>query len=190
MMGTRPLSASAPFDARYRRTIAGMSTLSNHPFTAGSILPFLPKIVSCGCASILRCIFHPICSFPSYGCTFHVHQLEHSLTLYCSQCLFTDVSSYVVASAKSPLRLHLAYTFSPTTRIPELQAGRAHCPTTPSAPDQLLVSGRCHRPRYRLPVSSVNLFFSSGDTSKPASWGHFKTGQLSASRTAIVLPYR
>ena len=31
---------------------------------------------------------------------------------------------------------------------------------------------------------------TSGDTSKPASWGHSKTGQLSASRTAIVLPYR
>ena len=31
---------------------------------------------------------------------------------------------------------------------------------------------------------------ASGDTSKPASRGHFKTGQLSASRTAIVLPYR
>jgi len=31
---------------------------------------------------------------------------------------------------------------------------------------------------------------ASGDTSKPASRGHFKTGQLSASRTAIVLSYR
>jgi hypothetical protein len=31
---------------------------------------------------------------------------------------------------------------------------------------------------------------SSGVTSKPASRGHFKTGQLSASRTAIFLPYR
>jgi len=30
----------------------------------------------------------------------------------------------------------------------------------------------------------------SGVTSKPASRGHFKTGQLSASRTAIFLPYR
>jgi hypothetical protein len=32
--------------------------------------------------------------------------------------------------------------------------------------------------------------FTSGVTSKPASRGHFKTGQLSASRTAIFLPYR
>ena len=31
---------------------------------------------------------------------------------------------------------------------------------------------------------------ASGVTSKPASGGHFKTGQLSASRTAIFLPYR
>jgi transcriptional regulator with XRE-family HTH domain len=31
---------------------------------------------------------------------------------------------------------------------------------------------------------------SSGDTSKPASRGHLKTGQLSASRTVIVLPHR
>ena len=30
----------------------------------------------------------------------------------------------------------------------------------------------------------------SGVTSKPASRGHLKTGQLSASRTALVLPYR
>src|SRR5208283_686930 len=31
---------------------------------------------------------------------------------------------------------------------------------------------------------------SSGVTSKPASRGHSKTGQLSASRTVMVLPYR
>ena len=31
---------------------------------------------------------------------------------------------------------------------------------------------------------------ASGVTSKPASRGHLKTGQLSASRTALVLPYR
>ena len=36
----------------------------------------------------------------------------------------------------------------------------------------------------------LNLQAASGDTSKPASWGHLKTGQLSASRTAIVLLYR
>ncbi|MGD0363591.1 MAG: hypothetical protein ABSC93_22135, partial [Bryobacteraceae bacterium] len=30
----------------------------------------------------------------------------------------------------------------------------------------------------------------SGDTSKPASRGHLKTGQLSASRTPLVLPHR
>jgi hypothetical protein len=41
-------------------------------------------------------------------------------------------------------------------------------------------------------VEAFHLFryIASGVTSKPASWGHFKTGQLSASRTAIVLPYR
>ena len=36
----------------------------------------------------------------------------------------------------------------------------------------------------------VKIRMASGDTSKPASRGHFKTGQLSASRTAIFLPYR
>ena len=40
------------------------------------------------------------------------------------------------------------------------------------------------------PAARFLLHISSGDTSKPASRGHFKTGQLSASRTAIVLPYR
>jgi hypothetical protein len=38
-------------------------------------------------------------------------------------------------------------------------------------------------PRFNMPLAS-------GDTSKPASRGHLKTGQLSASRTVIVLPHR
>jgi beta-galactosidase/beta-glucuronidase len=43
---------------------------------------------------------------------------------------------------------------------------------------------------YYLTKSLDETRLASGVTSKPASWGHFKTGQLSASRTAIVLPYR
>ncbi len=38
--------------------------------------------------------------------------------------------------------------------------------------------------------TSESQLITSGDTSKPASRGHLKTGQLSASRTSIVLPHR
>jgi len=41
-----------------------------------------------------------------------------------------------------------------------------------------------------VPTSLPRLSTTSGVTSKPASRGHLKTGQLSASRTVIVLPHR
>ena len=52
---------------------------------------------------------------------------------------------------------------------------------------RILVSiGYARLDRFQDALSEVSP--TSGITSKPASWGHLKTGQLSASRTAIVLP--
>ena len=48
----------------------------------------------------------------------------------------------------------------------------------------------CYVDRKSSDLEARYLKATSGDTSKPASRGHFKTGQLSASRTAIFLPYR
>jgi hypothetical protein len=50
----------------------------------------------------------------------------------------------------------------------------------------LLCSSREQEIRNR----AYEIYLPSGVTSKPASRGHFKTGQLNASRTAIVLPHQ
>jgi hypothetical protein len=80
-------------------------------------------------------------------------------------------------SVSSRWRLHAWKTCS---RVPRLPGGwnASHCDR-----------GVCRKqPAGACGVTQLGI--PSGDTSKPASRGHLKTGQLSASRTVIVLPHR